>query len=571
MFTMDDSKVKESERNTLVSNLADLAKFPEINPGPVCRLDKQGMVVLANKAACRLFEQDHLVGLNWMSLCPSFDRHRWKHIVQSVHPENHEAEIGASTMMFTFVRPEESDFIYVFGADITGYRQAQQQLAEQAAALKEVARFPDMNPGPVLRVDLEGYVLLANSSARRIFGDTLVGSCWRDIFPGLDSEMWSRILAAISPIPLEAHIGECDYVFAHRRDQQGKLVFVFGSDITHQKRTERALHQSEKMATLGTLAAGVAHELNNPAAATRRAADQLRRAFARLTDARLHLHALPFSTEGMKILLSLEQLAQERATQVDGLDPLTRSDRESAVEEFLEEEDIPNPWDLSPSLVGLGLDPRQLRSLKEAFQGDSFQAALIWLSSSFLVYSLLHEISQGSTRISEIVSALKNYSYLGQAPIQAINIHEGLDNTLVILRNKLKTGINVRREYSSDVPPVVAYGSELNQVWTNLLDNAADALGGKGEITIRTRREDAWVIVEVEDNGPGIPEDIQSRIFDPFFTTKDLGKGTGLGLSTSYGIITEKHKGALGIESRPGLTRFTVRLPVEQRQTSGSV
>ena len=159
------------------------------------------------------------------------------------------------------------------------------------------------------------------------------------------------------------------------------------------------------------------------------------------------------------------------------------------------------------------------------------------------------------------MGALKSYSYLGQAPLQEVALHEGLDNTLVILRHKLKRGIQVEREYCTDMPRVPAYGSELNQVWTNLLDNAVDAMDGSGRIVIRTRVERGWAVVEVEDDGPGIPEAIQARIFDPFFTTKPPGKGTGLGLSTTYSIITEKHRGQIEVESRPGFTRFTVRLP----------
>ena len=161
------------------------------------------------------------------------------------------------------------------------------------------------------------------------------------------------------------------------------------------------------------------------------------------------------------------------------------------------------------------------------------------------------------------MGALKSYSYLGQAPAQTVDLREGLDNTLVILRSKLKAGISVHREYGADVPKVLAYGSELNQVWTNLLDNAADAMGGKGEINIRTRRENGWAVVEIEDNGPGIPADIAPRIFDPFFTTKAPGKGTGLGLSTSFSIVTHKHRGEIRVASRPGSTRFTVKLPIE--------
>jgi len=162
-----------------------------------------------------------------------------------------------------------------------------------------------------------------------------------------------------------------------------------------------------------------------------------------------------------------------------------------------------------------------------------------------------------------IVSALRSYSYLGQAPFQLINVQEGIDNTLVILHHKLKSGITVTRDYGNDIPLISAYGSELNQVWTNILDNALDVLNGKGEIIIRSIKEDSNVIIEILDNGPGIPNEIQSRIFDPFFTTKEPGKGTGLGLSTSYNIIVEKHKGKISVNSQPGKTCFSVVLPIQ--------
>ena len=327
---------------------------------------------------------------------------------------------------------------------------------------------------------------------------------------------------------------------------------------------EMMLRQSEKLATLGTLAAGVAHELNNPAAATRRAASQLTDAFARLEAAHLRLGTVQLTAAGQDLLRSLEQQGRERAVHPGGLDVLARSDREAAVEEWLEARGIEDPWQLAPSLAGQGLDEPALTRLATGLHEEALDAALSWAASVFSVHTLLHEIGQGSARIAEVVGALKSYSYLGEAPIQTIDIHEGLDNTLVILRNKLKAGITVRREYGADVPPVQAYGSELNQVWTNLLDNAADAMGGRGEIVIRTRRDAGWAVIEIEDNGPGIPEEIQPRIFDPFFTTKAPGKGTGLGLSTSYAIVTQKHQGELRVASRPGFTRFTVKLPIEQ-------
>ncbi|MGD0006527.1 MAG: ATP-binding protein [Anaerolineaceae bacterium] len=325
--------------------------------------------------------------------------------------------------------------------------------------------------------------------------------------------------------------------------------------------TELLLRQSEKMAQLGTLTAGIAHELNNPAAAARRGAEQLRRAFAAMQQAQVRLNSLSLSAPQQAALLELDRLAGQRAAQPTGLDSLQRSDQESALEDWLDENAIANGWELAPQLAGLGYSPAELERLAGVFPGHQLAVVLGWLGITFTIYGLLEEIGQGATRISEIVKALKSYVYLDQAPVQAVDLHEGLDNTLVMLRSKLKVGVSVHRQYAADLPLIQAYGSELNQVWTNLIDNAVDAMDGKGEITIRTHQEKGYVVVEVEDNGPGIPETIQSKIFDPFFTTKPVGKGTGLGLNISYNIV-KKHQGEIKVVSHPGMTLFVVTLPL---------
>lgn len=328
--------------------------------------------------------------------------------------------------------------------------------------------------------------------------------------------------------------------------------------------TNSALRQSEKMAQLGTLTAGVAHELNNPAAAVRRGADQLEEAIAAFGKAQAALGALGLSGEQSAVIDALgEQSRANAGTPQPHLEALARSDREYALEEWLDDREVPDAWELAPALVNLRYDVDDLAAFAEKFAPEYLPAVVGWLSASYAVYNLLAEIGQGAERISEIVKALKAYSYLDQAPVQAVDLHEGLDNTLLILRSKLKQ-ITVVRDYGAELPKIQGYGSELNQVWTNLLDNAADALSGREDptITIQTERRGEWVTVRVMDNGPGIPPEMQGRVFDAFFTTKEPGKGTGLGLEISYNIIVNKHRGDLRLFSRSGLTCFQADLPV---------
>ena len=324
---------------------------------------------------------------------------------------------------------------------------------------------------------------------------------------------------------------------------------------------EFMLRQSEKLATLGKLSAGLAHELNNPAAAAQRGSVQLGRAFTHLQQTYLKLGELGLSETQIATLLYLDKLAQQRAKEPSDLDTLARSDMEDELETWLESQAVENPWDVAPTLVNLGYDEGELNTLVEEFNPAQFLAVIAWLDNTHTIYRLLEEIGQGAGRISEIVKALKGYTYLDQAPIQSVDLHEGLNSTLVILRSKLKEGITVHREYDPDLPKIEAYGSDLNQVWTNLIDNAIGAMNGQGEITLRTRHDDQWVYVQIADNGPGIPDEIQPYLFDPFFTTKAPGQGTGLGLNISHNIVVQKHRGRIEIKSKPGETCFEVQLP----------
>jgi signal transduction histidine kinase len=344
---------------------------------------------------------------------------------------------------------------------------------------------------------------------------------------------------------------------------------MFHTILRRLRSTEAALRQSEKMAQLGTLTAGVAHELNNPAAAVKRGADQLQTVLEELELTQTGLSRLALTDAQQKMLTGLAANVRESAVRPPELNALTRSDREAELETWLESRGVFDAWELVPALVDLDYETATLERLAEAFP-EELSVVVRWLSATFTVRSLLAEIGQGAGRISEIVKALKSYSYLDQAPVQDVDVHEGLDNSILILRHKLKSGISVRREYDADIPKIPAYGSELNQVWTNLLDNAADAIIDghvePGEITIRTRRDEPWVVVEIIDNGPGIPPEVQSRIFDPFFTTKPPGQGTGLGLDISYNIVVHKHRGDIKVDSEPGRTSFQVWLPIDSQE-----
>jgi signal transduction histidine kinase len=331
------------------------------------------------------------------------------------------------------------------------------------------------------------------------------------------------------------------------------------------------LRQSEKMAQLGTLTAGVAHELNNPAAAVKRGADHLVDATKNLDASYAHISRLGFDDQQWEILNALTEKVYARSASPPEMDALTRSDMEAEIEDWLVAHKIEDSWKMAPNLVNLQFDQEELTSLTEKFTDQRLLCVVEWLNASYDVYSLLNEISQGSSRISTIVKSLKSYAYLDQAPVQSVNVNEGIDDTLTIMHNKLKSNINIRREYAPDLPEIMGYGSELNQVWTNLIDNAADALVDQAgaQIIIRTRQESEWVFVEVEDNGPGIPAEVQAKIFDAFFTTKGPGKGTGLGLNISYNIVVQKHRGDMKVTSEPGKTCFEVMLPIEDKTSSG--
>jgi len=322
------------------------------------------------------------------------------------------------------------------------------------------------------------------------------------------------------------------------------------------------LVQQEKMAALGKMSAGLAHELNNPAAAANRAAASLRETLLLLQSQAIRLNRLSLSADQIEQLITFQQQTISQADQAEPLSPLEQSDREDELGDWFEDQGVEGGWDLAPCFVGAAMGKNDLADLRSLLTEESFPLVLAWLHRTLDTTNLLNEIEQSTRRIAELVGAIKSYAYKDQSVVKEVDVHKSLESALLVLGHKLKRGnLHVSREYDPNLPHIQARAGELNQVWTNMIDNAIDALDGNGTIRLITRCEHDFVMVEVADDGPGIPPEVQSRLFEPFFTTKEEGKGTGLGLDISYRIIQE-HNGSIEVQSQPGQTRFIIRLPV---------
>jgi signal transduction histidine kinase len=338
----------------------------------------------------------------------------------------------------------------------------------------------------------------------------------------------------------------------------GRLVGIMADRIRYVTRDEQ---QREKMMALGKLSAGLAHELNNPASAASVASENLREAVCRMRAADLAIDRLMLPADQRLTLSEAEQrLLETPPPQSTSIDPLERSDREQAIGEWLDERGLEDAWKLAGVLADAGFDSERLARLTEGFPANLLAPVVERFAAALSVTRLVEVIESSSRRMSQLVKAVKEYSYMDQSSEQEIDIHDGLENTLLILGHRLKRGIQVTREFDRGLPRICAFGSELNQVWTNLIVNAIDAMGEAGELQIHTMREGNALLVEIVDSGGGIPEEAKSHIFEPFFTTKPVGQGTGLGLDTANRIV-RKHRGSLRFESRPGRTAFQVRLP----------
>ncbi|MGF6724380.1 signal transduction histidine kinase [Paraburkholderia sp. GAS41] len=318
----------------------------------------------------------------------------------------------------------------------------------------------------------------------------------------------------------------------------------------------------EKLAALGRLSAGLAHELNNPAAAVARAADSLHGALDTVREA---TRVLVMSAMPAPVMTRINDWASRAAPEPDTTPhaALRQSEAESLLADWLAERGVANTWLLAPQLVAAGFAPADLAPLADDVTSEQFGAGIRWLAATLELRSLAEQAWLGAGRISELVKAMKDYSYMDQAPLQEVDIHDGIEDTLTIMQFKLKHGVIVTRNYDRALPRVPVYGSELNQVWTNLIDNAIDAMDGHGELSIRSYQEGGYVVVEIGDTGAGIPAEIVPRLFEPFFTTKPLGKGTGLGLHIAYRTVVSRHNGTINVVAAvSGGTTFEVRLPL---------
>lgn len=445
---------------------------------------------------------------------------------------------------------------------------------DQLAQLCRAGRLEVIEPGPVYRegapatcfyVLVEGSVVLTKQS-----GDQEVEMV-RTSHRGSYSGAWTAYMGDRVPqvYGTSMTVPERSTFFVLDADDFARFMADWFPMALHlleglffgNQSSREILAQRERLLALGSLSAGLTHELNNPAAAAVRATAALRDRVAGMRHKLGMIATGAYEPAALRALIRIQEEAVELVAKAPTLSPLEASDREDTLGEWLEDHDVAGSWNIAPTFVQAGLDVAWLERVAATVEPPILAGAIAWLNYTIETELLMNEIADSTTRVSSLVGAAKQYSQMDRAPFQIADVHELLDSTLVMLSGKIGGGIDVVKDYDRSLPPVPAYAAELNQVWTNLVDNAVAAMDGRGTLTVRTYRDGDCVAVAIGDTGPGVPEEIRDRIFEPFFTTKPVGEGTGLGLDISWRIV-DKHRGDIRVESRPGRTEFVVRLPL---------
>ncbi|MDG9710769.1 ATP-binding protein [Streptomyces sp. DH10] len=449
---------------------------------------------------------------------------------------------------------------------------------EQLGRLCGEGRVETFEPGPVYTegdpatcfyVLLEGTVVLY----RRVGGDDVevTRTSQRGVYAGsMQAYLGDRVPQVYNNSmrvtePTRFFVLPADTFAGIMQDWFPMAVHLLEGLFFGSKNTQRAVGQRERLLALGSLSAGLTHELNNPAAAAVRATATLRERVGKMRHKLAVIAQGSYSPEVMANLIDLQERTAERVAKAPVLSPLEASDREDALTDWLDDHGIPDGWRIAPAFVQAGLDEDWLDQVAAAVDEELLPSAVGWLNYTVETELLMDEINDSTARISHLVDAAQQYSQLDRAPFQNADVHELLDSTLLMLSGKIGRQIKVAKDYDRTLPRIPAYPAELNQVWTNLVDNAVSAMnsaGGEGTLTVRTARDHDRLLVEFRDTGVGIPAEDRGRIFDPFFTTKPVGEGTGLGLDISWRIVVNKHHGSIQVESEPGDTRFQVLLPL---------
>ncbi|WP_299569123.1 ATP-binding protein [uncultured Williamsia sp.] len=427
--------------------------------------------------------------------------------------------------------------------------------------------YTEGEPATCFYVLISGEVVMSKMSAgediqiSRTSQKGVYAGAWQAYLGDMGSDTYPASMRAVTPSTF--FVLDADVFGRLVREWFPMAVHLLEGLFIGNQNSRQILDQRERLLALGSLSAGLTHELNNPAAAAVRATSALR---DRVSHMRRKLQVIAsgiYDAEAIATLIRLQDEAAELVAKAPTLTPLEASDREDAIADWLDDHAIAQSWELASPFVAAGIDADWLEKIAARVDVSILESAIRWLFYTVETELLMNEIGDSTTRVSTLVDAARQYSQMDRAPHQRADLRELIDSTLVMLGRKIGDGVTVVREYDPALPALPVYAAELNQVWTNLIDNAVAAMDGSGTLTVRTRRDDDDAVVEIADTGPGVPEDIRTRIFEPFFTTKAVGEGTGLGLDISWRIVVKKHHGSLTVRSEPGDTVFEVRIPLE--------